>query len=161
MEQEHSKSADLRHGSSIHGLSKPTITTDIASPHFIFLLIVIRITPNLFLMDPDSDPDYSLNLIICSLSHLGHILKISSKSVHNFLSYLFLKITFHGSKRYRWSGSLPKSNHFFLLPFQTHPENFIKIRPSVFELSCSQTNRWTNPGENITPLAEVITLSHL
>ena len=54
--------------------------------YFIFLPIVIRITPNLFFIDPDSDPDYSQNRITCSLSHLGHILKISSKSVHNFLS---------------------------------------------------------------------------
>ena len=54
--------------------------------YFIFLLIVIRITPNLFFMNPDSDPDHCQNLITCSLSQLGHILKISSKSVHNFLS---------------------------------------------------------------------------
>ena len=85
--------------------------------------------PSIFFMDPDSDPDHSQNLIAWSLSHLGHILKISSKSVHNFLSYLSLKITFHGSRRSRWSGSLPKLNHFFLLPFQTYPENFIKIHP--------------------------------
>ena len=56
---------------------------------------MIRITPNLFFMDPDSDPDHSQNLITCSLSHLSHILKIPSKFVHNFLSYLSLKITFH------------------------------------------------------------------
>ena len=126
--QEHSESADLRHRSSIPGLSKPTISTDIAfSPlYFIFLLIVIRITPNLFFIDPDSDPDHSQNLITRSLSHLGHILKISSKSIRNFFSYLSLKITFHGP---RWSGSLPKSIHLLLLPFQTYPENFIKIRP--------------------------------
>ena len=31
----------------------------------------------------------------------AHILKISSKSVNNFLSYLSLKITFHGSRRSR------------------------------------------------------------
>ena len=42
------------------------------------------------------------------------IMKISSKSVHNFLTYLSLKITFYGSRRSR---SLPKLNHFFLLPF--------------------------------------------
>ena len=28
----------------------------------------------LIFMDPDSDPDHSQNLITCSLSHLGHIL---------------------------------------------------------------------------------------
>ena len=44
----------------------------------------IQITPNIFFMDPDSDPDHSQHLITCSLSHLGHILIISSKSVHNF-----------------------------------------------------------------------------
>ena len=32
-------------------------------------------------------------------------------------------------------------NHIFLLPFWTYPENFIKIHLSVFELSCSQTNK--------------------
>ena len=51
-------------------------------------------------------------------------------------------------------------SHFFLLPFRTYPENCIKICALVFELSCSQTNKQTdgqtNPGENITSLAEVI-----
>ena len=61
--------------------------------YFLFLLIVIWITPNFF-MDPDSDPDHYQHLITCSLSHLGHILKISSKSLHNFLSYLSLKLHF-------------------------------------------------------------------
>ena len=51
-------------------------------------------------LDPD-DPDHSQNLITCSLSHLGHFLKISSKSTHDFLSYLSLKIIFHGSRRSR------------------------------------------------------------
>ena len=41
--------------------------------------------------DPDSDPDHSQNLITCSLSHFGHILKILLKSVHKFLSYLVHK----------------------------------------------------------------------
>ena len=50
LQQEHLESADLRHGSSIPGLSKPTISTDIAffPLYFIFLPIVIQITPNLF-----------------------------------------------------------------------------------------------------------------
>ena len=48
--------------------------------------------------NPDSDPDLSQSLITCFLCHLGHLLKISSKSIHNFLSYLSLKITFHGSE---------------------------------------------------------------
>ena len=42
--------------------------------------------------DPDSDPDHSQNLITCFLSHLGHFLKISSKYINNFLSYLSLKV---------------------------------------------------------------------
>ena len=50
----------------------------------------------------------------------------------------------------------PKLNNFFLLPSQTYPDNFIKICPYVFELSCSQTNSQTNPGKNITSLAELI-----
>ena len=58
--QEHLESADLHQGSSI------------------------RINPNIFFMDPDSDPDHSQNLITCSLSHLGQILKISSKSSKTF-----------------------------------------------------------------------------
>ena len=103
-------------------------------------------------MGPDSDPDHSQNLITYSLSHLGHILKISSKSVHNFLSYLSLKITFHGSRR---SGSLPKSNHFFLLPFQTYPEKLKSIHKFLSYLIHKQTDRKTNLGENITSLAEV------
>ena len=37
--------------------------------------------------DPDSDPDHSQNLIISSFYHFGHILKILSKSVCQFLSY--------------------------------------------------------------------------
>ena len=43
--------------------------------------------------DPDSDPDHSQNLIISSFYFFGHILKISSKSVHRFLSYLAHKQT--------------------------------------------------------------------
>ena len=92
--------------------------------------------------DPDSDPDHSQNLITCSSSQYGHFLKISSKCTHKFLSYLSLKIKFHGSRRSRQlSESLPKFNQIFLLPFWTYPENFIKIHLSVFELSCSQTNK--------------------
>ena len=59
--------------------------------YFIFLPTVIRITPNFFFMDPDSDPDHSQNLLTCSLSHLGHILKITSKSVHNFFELSVFK----------------------------------------------------------------------
>ena len=60
-------------------------------------------------MDPE-DPDHYQNLITFSFYHFGHILKILSKSVHKFLSYLVHK----------------------------------------------QTDRQTNPGENIPSLAEVI-----
>ena len=66
--------------------------------------------------DPDSDPDHFQNLIISSFYLFRHILKISSKSVHKFLSYLVHK--------------------------QTN----------------GQTDGQTNPGENITSLAEVISL---
>ena len=58
--------------------------------------------------DPDSDPDHSQNLIISSFYLFRHIVKISSKSVHKFLSYLVHK----------------------------------------------QTDGQTNPGKNITSLAE-------
>ena len=43
--------------------------------------------------DPDSDPDHSQNLIISSFYLFRHILKISSKSVHKFFSYLVHKRT--------------------------------------------------------------------
>ena len=43
--------------------------------------------------DPDSDPNHSQNLITSSFYHFGHILKILSKSVHKFLSYLVHKQT--------------------------------------------------------------------
>ena len=43
--------------------------------------------------DPDSDPDHSQNLIISSFYLFSHILKISSQSVHKFLSYLVHKQT--------------------------------------------------------------------
>ena len=43
--------------------------------------------------DPDSDPDHSQNLIISSFYHFGHILKILSKSIRQFLSYLVHKQT--------------------------------------------------------------------
>ena len=38
--------------------------------------------------DPDSDPDHSQNLIISSFYHFGHILKILSKSICQFLKVL-------------------------------------------------------------------------
>ena len=43
--------------------------------------------------DPDSDPDHSQNWIISSFYLFRHILKISSKSVQKFLSYLVHKPT--------------------------------------------------------------------
>ena len=43
--------------------------------------------------DPDSDPDHSQNLIISSFYQFGPILKILSKSVCQFLSYLVYKQT--------------------------------------------------------------------
>ena len=49
--------------------------------------------------DQDSDPDHSQNLTTCFLSHLGHFLKISLKSILNFLSHLSLRMTLHGSRR--------------------------------------------------------------
>ena len=41
--------------------------------------------------DPDSDPDHSQNLITSSFYQFGHILKILSKSICQFLSYLVYK----------------------------------------------------------------------
>ena len=48
--------------------------------------------------DPDSDPDHYQNLIISSFYHFGHILKILSKSICQFLSYLVHKQTNRGPK---------------------------------------------------------------
>ena len=49
--------------------------------------------------DPDSYPDHSQNLIISSFYHFGHILKILSKSICQFLSY-FVHKQIEGQKRY-------------------------------------------------------------
>ena len=40
------------------------------------------------IQNPGFLPDHPQNLITCSLCHAGHTLKISERSVHNFLSYL-------------------------------------------------------------------------
>ena len=47
-------------------------------------------------------------------------------------------------------GSSPKSNQFILVTHRTCPQNFIRIRAQLFEISCTQTNRQTERGENIT-----------
>ena len=44
-------------------------------------------------LEPDGNPEDHQNVIICSLSHYQHLLKISLKSVHNFWSYLAKKQT--------------------------------------------------------------------
>ena len=60
--------------------------------------------------DPDSDPDLSQNLIISSFYHFGHILKISSTSVCQFLSYVVHKQTNkERAKNDPWSGTLAVS----------------------------------------------------
>ena len=43
--------------------------------------------------DPDSDPNHSQNLTTSPFYHFRHILKILSKSVHKFLSYVVNKQT--------------------------------------------------------------------
>ena len=43
--------------------------------------------------DPDSGPDHSQNWVISSFYLFRHLLKILSKSVHKFLSYLVHKQT--------------------------------------------------------------------
>ena len=132
-EQERSESADLRQGSSI------------------------RITPNIFFVDPDNDPHHSQNLITCSLSHLGHILKISSKSVHNFLSYLSLKITLI-QKIQIVIRITPKIESFLPFTFSDISWKFHQNLSTSFWVilfTKKLTNPQTNPGENITSLAEV------
>jgi len=41
------------------------------------------------IQNPEFLPDHLQNLITCSLCHARHSFKISERSVHNFLSYLF------------------------------------------------------------------------
>ena len=53
-----------------------------------FATMYTNTSDNLDPDDPDSDPDHSPNLITCSSHHLGHLLKMSSQSIHNFLRYL-------------------------------------------------------------------------
>ena len=45
------------------------------------------------------------------------------------------------------SRSSPKSNQFTLVTHPTCPQNFIQIRPQLFEISCKKSNRKTKKGE--------------
>ena len=62
--------------------------------------------------------------LICLFGESAEICQ--GKSVHNFLKLPFFEKC--------WSGSLPKSNHFCLLPFLTYPKNIIKIHPKIIWL---------------------------
>ena len=44
-------------------------------------------------------------------------------------------------------GSSPKSNQFVLVTHGTCPQNFIRIRQQLFEISCTQTDNQTNKQE--------------
>ena len=70
--EKHSETADLRQAahSRVHGKN-----------------------PSKKFLDPDGNPEHHQNVIVCSLSHYQHFLKTSSKSVHNFWSYLANKQT--------------------------------------------------------------------
>ena len=87
-------------------------------------------------LDPE-DPDHSQNLITCSLSLFGHFLKISSKSTHDFLSYLSLKLYFmdpedpDSGPDHSQNWTISSFYHFVLLPFVTYPKNIIKIHPKI------------------------------
>ena len=59
-----------------------------------------------------------------------------------------------GSQWWSVSGSPPKSNQFFLDPFRTFSESFIKIHKKLFELCCWQTDRQKDKAA----LAEVCAL---
>ena len=105
------------------GRSAPT---GLAIVHWIGCINAIK----LYFMDPEdpySDPDHFQNSIISSFYLFRNILKISSKSVHNFLIYLVHNYIWQPGSR--GSRSFPKSNHLFLVSFWTFPENFIKIHP--------------------------------
>ena len=61
--------------------------------------------------DPDSDPDHLQNVIISSFYLFRHILKISSKSVHKFLSDLVHKQTNRRTDKPRQKHNLQKYNY--------------------------------------------------
>ena len=94
------------------------------------LLSYIAMIPSGFSRISSASPQ---NWIICSFWHSRNSLKISARSVHNLFSYIaripsgFARIS---------SGSPPKLNHLWFLPCPTFTENFTKIRPQLFELSC-------------------------
>ena len=66
--------------------------------------------------------DRHQNLMARYLYRVQSLLKMSSKSIHKFLSN---KLT----DRQTGHRLLPKSNQLFLIAFLTFPENFIKTRP--------------------------------
>ena len=68
--EKHGKSADLCQGRSL-------------SPY-------VMLDPD---GDPDGDPDHPCSLIICSMHHCCTVLKISSKSICNFLCKIAIKQT--------------------------------------------------------------------
>ena len=65
--------------------------------------------------DPDSVGNHTQNVITSSFYHFGHILKILSKSVHKFWSYLVHKQTDKPRKHNLLGGGkdhlLPDKNH--------------------------------------------------
>ena len=81
--------------------------------------------------DPDSDPDHSQNLIISFFYLFRHILKISSKSVHKFLSYLVHKQTngqtYPGENITSLAEVNTKKNHTFISPMKSTFQNFCNV----------------------------------
>ena len=106
------------------------------------------------LSDPDSDSDLHQNWSSSSLLHIQCVHQFSSESVHNFLRY---RAIYHFGPVSQWwrntekilvvrsgSRSSPKSNQFVLVKHRTCPQNFIRICPQLFEISCTQTDRQTD-----------------
>ena len=109
----------------------------------------------------NSDPDsyFHQNWINSSLSHTQCVPQVSSESIHNFLRYGIyhfwpylsmvknhLKVPVVASR----SGSFPKSNKFVLVTHPTCPPNFIWIRPQLFKISYTQTNRQMKNHHRVT-----------
>ena len=55
-----------------------------------------------------------------------------------------VKNRFKNSSGGSGSRSSPKSNQFILVTHRTCPQNFIQIRPQLFEISCTQINKQKN-----------------
>ena len=75
------------------------------------------------------------------------IQKNISRPIHFWdMPYIILASSLNGEESLKIpvvrSGSSPKSNQLVLVTHRTCPQNFIRIHPQLFEISCTQTNKW-------------------